>query len=318
VPERSASAAGGAATGAGASTDGRGPAGGEAGVFDRDTAVRRLAGLQAESAGGAEASFAAEISPEWCINGRPNGGYLAAILLRALIETVADPSRAPRSLTIHFLRPPQPGAALIGASVERAGRSLSMLSGRIEQHGELVALALASFSLPRPSLEIAEAPLPDVAPQEQPRESSDWLRERIEQGSVPSFLGHLVIQHRGAALPFSGSQAPMQASAWLGLAEDSRPLDALALALFSDALFPTPFVRVAYPVGAPTIDLTIHFLAPPPLDGNRDPAELCLAQFHTAMIHEGFFAEDGVIWAADGTLLARSRQLALLVAPVAE
>ena len=30
-------------------------------------------------------------------------------------------------------------------------------------------------------------------------------------------------------------------------------------------------------------------------------------------VHEGFFEEDGVIWAADGTMLAQSRQLAILM-----
>jgi hypothetical protein len=34
------------------------------------------------------------------------------------------------------------------------------------------------------------------------------------------------------------------------------------------------------------------------------------------VIHEGFFELDGVIWAGDGTVLAHSRQLAILM-PVA-
>ncbi len=33
----------------------------------------------------------------------------------------------------------------------------------------------------------------------------------------------------------------------------------------------------------------------------------------TRVIHEGFFEEDGVIWAADGTVLAQSRQLGLVL-----
>jgi len=31
------------------------------------------------------------------------------------------------------------------------------------------------------------------------------------------------------------------------------------------------------------------------------------------LVHEGFFEEDGVVWAADGTVLAQSRQLAILL-----
>jgi acyl-CoA thioesterase len=278
--------------------------------------VRRVDGDGADGRAAA-ASYLADVSPRWCINGRPHGGYLAAIIMRTLLEAVGDPQRAPRSLTIHFLRPPRPGEVLIEAVTERAGGSLSTLSGRIEQHGETVALALAAFSLARASLEVAELPMPDVAAPDPEREMSAVLIERIEQGLAPSFLRNLVIQPRHGDAPFTGSDAPLELSAWLGLAEPQRPLDAIALALYSDALFPTPFPRLTEPGGAPTIDLTVHFREGAARMAARDPAELCLAQFRSGLIHEGFFEEDGVIWAADGTVLAQSRQLALLIAPAA-
>jgi hypothetical protein len=69
-------------------------------------------------------------------------------------------------------------------------------------------------------------------------------------------------------------------------------------------------------VVSPTIDLTIHFRVPMPRAPDPDPDELCLARFRTRLVHEGFFDEDGVIWAKDGTVLAQSRQLAILL-PVA-
>ena len=69
------------------------------------------------------AQFAADVSPDWRAGRGPHGGYLAAMLLRALIETVADPLRAPRSLTIHYARAPQPGAVTI-ASYHRARRAV--------------------------------------------------------------------------------------------------------------------------------------------------------------------------------------------------
>jgi acyl-CoA thioesterase len=43
------------------------------------------------------------------------------------------------------------------------------------------------------------------------------------------------------------------------------------------------------------------------------PEEPVLARFSSKTSHGGFFEEDGEIWAPDGTLLAQSRQLALLV-----
>ena len=271
------------------------------GTFDRDTAVS----LQQES--GSERLFIAEVSPDWRAGRGPHGGYLAAILLRALIETVADPTRSPRSLTIHYARAPKPEPVSIRVVLEREGRSLSTLSARMEQDGSLVALALAAFSVPWPAPEIYEEPMPDVAPPDPQRRSGKLLFE-----GAPPFTQHLVLQPRIGVIPFQGASAPMDVGAWLGLAEP-RPLDALSLAFLSDAMFSPPFIRLTQPATSPTIDLTIHFRASLPHVANPDPNELCFARFHTGLVHEGFFEEDGVIWGADGTVLVQSRQLAIVM-----
>jgi hypothetical protein len=57
----------------------------------------------------------------------------------------------------------------------------------------------------------------------------------------------------------------------------------------------------------------VHFRSSLAEDPERDPDELCFARFRTGLVHEGFFDEDGVIWAADGAVLAQSRQLAILL-----
>ncbi len=280
------------------------------GEFDRDTAVRRVAladsdGERPEQA--QKAAFAADVSPEWRAGRGPHGGYLAAMLLRALIETVADPLRHPRSLTIHYARAPQPGPVSIHTAIERQGRSLSTLSARMEQDGSLIALALSAFSVPWSAQEIAELPMPDVAPRDPEHESGTLLFK-----GAPPFTRHLVLQPRIGAVPFTGSQAPMEIGGWLGLA-DARPIDALSLAFFSDALFSPPFIRLSEPATTPTIDLTIHFRTAMPRVVDPDPGELCFARFCSGLIHEGFFEEDGVIWAADGSVLAQSRQLGIVM-----
>jgi acyl-CoA thioesterase len=271
------------------------------GAFDRDTAVRRV-----PSRDGATASFEVEVSPDWHAGRGPHGGYIAAMLLRALSETVADPARAPRSLTVHYPRAPEPGPASIHTVVEREGRSLSTLSARMEQDGKLIALVLAAFSVPWRAPEIADLQMPEVASPDAVRESHLMVKE------APPFTRQLVIQPRLGTPPFKGSDAPMEIGAWLGLA-DPRPIDALSLALFSDALFSPPFIRLSTPAVTPTVDLTIHFRARLPLVPDPDPAELCFAHFHSVHVHEGFFEEDGAIWAADGTLLAQSRQLGIVM-----
>jgi acyl-CoA thioesterase len=281
-------------------------------VFDRDTAVQRVDAQDADGKGPTQARFSAEVSPDWRAGRGPHGGYLAAMLLRALVETVAEPERAPRSLTIHYARSPDPGPVSISTTIERAGRSLSTLSARMEREdGALIALALAAFSVPWSAQEIAELPMPEVAPPDPVRESGALLHPH-----APEFVRHLVLQPRMGAVPFTGSSHPMEIGGWLGLREE-RPIDALSLAFFSDALFSPPFIRLAAPAATPTIDLTVHFRTPMPRAsggaGNSDPAELCLARFQSGLVHEGFFEEDGVIWASDGTVLIQSRQLGIVL-----
>jgi acyl-CoA thioesterase len=276
------------------------------GVFDRDTDV------QLEERSTPASVFAAEVSDGWRAGRRPHGGYLAAMLLRALVQTVDDPLRAPRSLTIHYPRAPQPGAVRIRTVIEREGRSLSTLSARMEQDGALVALALAAFSTAWSGPEISEIEMPAVAPPDDTREPGTL----IEYGAPP-FTSHIVLQPRLGGMPFSGSDQPMEIGGWLGLAEP-RPIDALSLAFFCDALIPAPFMRLAEPMAAPTVELTVHFRAPAAREAANERSqagrhELCLARTRTSLIHEGFFEEDGIIWAPDGSVLAQSRQLAIVL-----
>jgi acyl-CoA thioesterase len=203
----------------------------------------------------------------------------------------------------------------IDTVIERKGRSLSTLSARMGQDGELMALVLAAFSLPWTAPEIAELPMPEVDPPDAARETSAPLAEQVTRGLAPKFLRQLVVQPRIGGPPFSGSTAPMEVAGWLGLRDAARPVDALALALFSDALFSAPFLRLTELATSPTVELTIHFRT-----GREDaatagagPANLCFARFRTALVHEGFFEEDGVIWSAGGSPLVQSRQLAILM-----
>jgi acyl-CoA thioesterase len=265
-------------------------------VFDRDTAVAALG----------EGRFEATVASGWRAGRGPHGGYIAAMLLRALIEAVDDGSRTPRSLTIHYTRAPEPGPIEIETTLERQGRSLSTLSARMIQDGKTTALALAAFSVPWRSPGADELPMPEVAPPDAERRSTPGLFK-----GAPEFTRHLVMQPRVGAIPFAGSGAPMQVGGWTGLPEP-RPIDAPALALFCDAWFPPSFIALDAPAISPTVDLTIHFRRPIS-DAGVDPAALCLGIFQTRLLHDGLFEEDGVIWAADGTVLAQSRQLGIIM-----
>jgi len=261
--------------------------------FDEDIALRPLG----------DGRYEGEISGEWRTPRGPLGGYVMALMLRGMEEAVADPGRMPRSCTMHFLRPPKPGPIAVEATVERAGRTLTSVSGRMVQEGKLMGLALGAFSTAWESPLLAGDPMPDVEP---PQDRMTSARRGIPDILPPPFVERVVFQHRFGAPMFSGA-AEGEVGGWLGLREE-RPLDSLAVAVLTDAWFPAAWPRLSALAPAPTIDLTIHFRAPLPLEDG-----LLLGRFSTALVRDGFFEEDGQLWAADGTLVAQSRQLALLI-----
>jgi acyl-CoA thioesterase len=225
-----------------------------------------------------------------------------AIVLRGMELAVDDPERSARSAAMHFLRVPEVGPVRVLAKVERRGRSLSTISGRLEQRGKLLGLALGAYSKPWEGPLLPNEPMPEVeAPQG--REPIGAIEGRRVP---PPFAARLSMQQRFGAPPFSRAERG-EIGGWLGLIEE-RPLDALAITVLADAWFPAPWIRLSELAPAPTIDLTIHFRTPLPLDDG-----LLLGRFRNQLVRDGFFDEDGELWNADGELVAQSRQLGLLL-----
>lgn len=259
--------------------------------FDRDTALDDLGG----------GVYEGRIDTGWWVDVGPNGGYVAALVLRGLSMAVDDPARTARSLTIHYLAPPAEGPVRITTTVERRGRQLTYVTGRLEQGSRLLALAMGAFSaeLAGPSfcdLQMPDVPPPDAVPVMAHTEGEIALRARYEQRWA---IG---------APPFSGSDVAI-AGGWIRLTEQ-RAADHLLVAAFTDAWMPPLFSRLGTRMMLPTIDLTIHFRAPLPLVGMsaEDP---CLVVFRSQVAGGGFIEEDGEVWSASGVLLAHSRQLAI-------
>ena len=259
--------------------------------FDDDTALTPAG----------EGVWEGAIADGWATPRGPLGGYVMALVLRAFSEAVGDPARSARSATMHFLRPPVVGPVMVEATVERAGRSLSTVSGRMSQDGKLVGIALGAYSKPWEGPLLPDEPMPEVDPPEG-REPIDSAGRRV----APDFTQRLTMQRRFGELPFAGAERG-EIGGWIGLVEE-RPIDALTLAVVADAWFPAPWPRLTELAPAPTIDLTVHFRVPLPLDDT-----LLLGRYRNRLVRDGFFDEDGELWTPDGTLVAQSRQLALLI-----
>ena len=168
-----------------------------------------------------------------------------------------DPSRPARSITLHYLRPPQPAPMRIDVVVERSGRTLSTLTARLSQGDRLCVIAIGAFAgaFPRLGGRRSRRRCREVPPARDDRAvpRARAARRRSRAGSCM----------RGAigAPPFSGADEALTGG-WMSLHEP-QPLDAAALALYADALA-AGGVHARSPARsfAPTIDLTIHFRNP--------------------------------------------------------
>jgi acyl-CoA thioesterase len=263
--------------------------------FDRATAVSALG----------DGAWAGVIDGDWFAGRGPNGGYLAAIVLRAMLAELGDPAREPRSLTCHYLRPPAAGPVRIDVTVERAGRATSTLTARLAQGDRSCVLGVAAFGVDVGAPAAYATPPPDVP-------APDDVAPADNSGSGLSIVGRFEVRPALGAPMFAGAEEAVTGG-WLRFA-DARATDAVALAMFADAWWPSPWVRLREPVPAPTLDLTVHFRAPRAAAALA-PGEPVLAAFRSTTAADGFFEEDGALWTRDGVLLAQSRQLALLAFP---
>lgn len=282
--------------------DAAGPSGGAGGPtrFAADTSVERIGpGLHR-----------AVIDPSWWIINGPNGGYVAALVLRAMLAEVGDPDRRPRTLSIHYLRSPGEGPAEVAVEIERSGRTVTNVSARLTQGGRTMAIALAALAVDRaapvsfdetPGLPRADDGGPLPMPEQIPLEPVDPDRD------VP-MRRHYDLRWAVGEPPFraSGPEASARCGGWLRPAED-EPIDEVVLAAMSDAWLPPIFSRVDHPLAVPTVDLTIHFRALP-----EDPADHCFVEFTSPLAADGFLVEHGRILDRRGRLLVESRQLAVV------
>jgi acyl-CoA thioesterase len=260
-------------------------------TFDDDLALRPAG----------EGAWEGRVDGRWWTPRGPLGGFVMALIVRALEQAVADPARQARSLTVQFLRPPAEGVLTIRPAIERAGRGLTNASARLEQEGRLIALALATFAGARESPRLDEEPMPEVEPpgeREQPR-------RQLPGTDAPNFVELLSMQARFGSEPFSRAGSSLTGG-WMGLRE-RHDIDAAVLCVLADAWYPAPWARLAGLAPAPTMEMSVYFRAPLP-----QPDSLLLGRFASAQVRDGYFDEDGELWTPNGTLLAQSRQLAIL------
>ncbi|EDY45577.1 thioesterase family protein [Streptomyces sp. SPB074] len=270
--------------------------------FDRDTAVsRRGPGV-----------FDATLSEGWTIINAVNGGYLLALVARALGEEL--PHGDPFSITAHYLTASRPGPAEIRTETVRSGRTLSTGQASLVQYDEQGApverlRVLASYgNLDTLDPEVRTSAKPPVLPPlEQCLGTSDAPDGKVVPGSS-AITERLLLKLDPATVGWAVGEpsGKGEARAWFGLA-DGRDADPLSLLLAVDALPPTAF-DLGLMGWMPTVELTAHVRHRPA------PGPLRVAVTTRNLAH-GFLEEDAEVWDSADRLVAQSRQLARVVQP---
>ncbi|MFD4526924.1 thioesterase family protein [Streptomyces sp. NPDC058470] len=263
--------------------------------FDRDTAVTlREPGV-----------YDVDLSAGWTILSAVNGGYLLAVLGRALGDALPHPD--PFTISAHYLTASQPGPAVVRTEVARTGRTLSTGQASLFQYDdegrEVERIrVLASYgdldTLPEDVRTTAKPPAmppmdqcfgPEDAPAPVPDSSAivDRLMLRLDPATL------------GWALGAPSGKGEMRS--WFGLA-DGRDPDPLSLLLAVDALPPTAF-ELGLSGWVPTVELTVHVRSRPA------PGPLRVS-ITTRNLAGGFLEEDAEVWDSADRLVAQSRQLA--------
>lgn len=244
-------------------------------------------------------TYRGEVQPGWDIMGNADGGYLMAIAARAAADAVDRPD--PVSVTAHFMRPAGPGQVTIATEVLRRGRRFSVARATMTGNDTILAL-LGTYGALEPSdhVDRLDSGPPDLPPPDEciPMEPTDTF--------PPPFMGKVDLRLDPADSVFATGipTGRLRVQGWFRLPDD-EPLDTMAVLMATDAFPPTIFNSDLPIAWTPTLELTAHIRARP------QPGWLSCV-FTTRFITGGFLEEDGEVWDESGTLVAQSRQLALV------
>lgn len=242
-------------------------------------------------------------SDRWNIGDNANGGYAVSPVLRAMSEIGGH--RDPLSVTTHYLRPLQPdgGEAEVFAEVVRAGRTTSVVRGSLVHQGRQRLTVIGAFGdLSAPASEAPGAI--DVAPPPMPRPDECRDRSNLEQGVVLPILERLDVRIHPDRAEHAGSDDAVM-EGWIRFADGTAP-STQSLPLFADAFPPSLFARFGRVGWVPTVELTVHVRRPPAPGWIQ-------ARFECDDLVDGRMVESGTLWDSTGAVVARSRQIGLLL-----
>ncbi|MGD8478176.1 MAG: thioesterase family protein [Burkholderiales bacterium] len=258
-------------------------------LFDQETSITRID----------EGVWETQLSANWNIGANSNGGYALSPVLRALSELTGQPD--PISVTTHYLRPVQGGSTgRIETTLIRSGRTLATARGTLSVDGKERLVVIAALG--DIGAKVGVGPEIGPAPPELPPVEACTPRADLEQGIGLPLLSRVDCAVHPDCVG-QGKRALVEG--WIRFSDGADPTT-LSLPLFADAFPPSLTALVGNTGWVPTIELTVHVRRVP------EPGWLRV-QLECDDLHNGRMIETGSLWDSGGAVVARVRQIGLLL-----
>jgi acyl-CoA thioesterase len=269
-----------------------------------DTAVRKL------SEAGA---YASTLPASWDY-AAPSGGVLMTVALRAMAAEIGDPSFQPLSATATFCSPILAGPMRTNVTILRRGNAAVQVRGQLAADPAAGAglEVCATFARDRKGgLHPGDAPPPVPRPADAPALQDAARRSRRP---MPPFFFNFEWRAAGPRAYWEpgGVADETRFTRWVRYLVPQRlgdgSIDPLAIPPLADTMPPAVAQRLGpghTPFDAPSLDLTVHFLAPA-------SGDWLLVSTRARHARVGYASAEVEIWDEGGRLVAFGAQTMIL------
>lgn len=249
-----------------------------------------------------------ELAERWNVGRNQNGGVLLATVAGILAEIAGQPH--PLAVTGHYLGATTTGSATVEGTVVKPGRTYATAQGSLSQgerervrvlgaFGDLAGRATAGPSY-------FEAPAPSLPAPERCDDLFEFLTATVGPKALTRSLQNFEIRTApGGGWGGPGGDEP-RLEGWVRFREEATVTPLMVVALADG--FPPSLLGHVEMGWLPTVELTVHLFGAPPVD---EP--WLRARLRTRSVVGGLLDEDGELWDVAGRLIARFRQMAMLI-----
>ena len=246
--------------------------------------------------------------PRYFVGNTPHGGYLLALMNKAMTQVLPHPSAI--NSNVYYLDRTEPESAELHVEVFRTSKGSSMGQVKLIQKNKIRCLysALCSDFDYMKGYSGLSTPLPEIVKTVKQDAFKVMHYENLGLGSTPAFIQQLNMSvhpdHAWWDRDISSDLAEARCSAYLEL--EGGIADTFVLSYLADILPPVVQNKYGSLGWIPTLALSCNIRQLP-------QTNLLFIDGLAKDISNGYFEQDCYIWDMNGNLVATSRQLAKIL-----